>query len=192
MLFDRSPAVPEAGRIAVSKGCPVSRSETEQANADGIPLGPEASRADPSWMLGVKLVRLGLKWRRLMDEELQSLGLTDATWRPLFHLGRLGDGLRQVDLADAMAIQGPSLVRLLDNLERDGLIERREDQQDRRAKIIVMTPAGRPIYEQAMAVAHRLSQRVLADVATLEVGRIHGALDTLATALDHLEDEAHG
>lgn len=178
--------------MVCSKGCPVSRSEAEQANADSFPPEAEAARADPSWMLGVKLVRMGLKWRRLMDEELQSLGLTDATWRPLFHLGRLGDGQRQVDLADAMAIQGPSLVRLLDNLERDGLIERREDQQDRRAKIIVMTPAGRPIYEQAMAVAHRLSQRVLADVPALQVRQIHGALDTLAAALDHLEDEAHG
>ena len=59
-----------------------------------------------------------------MDEELSGYGLTDATWRPLFHLGRLGDGIRQTELAEALGIQGPSLVRLLDNLERDGLISR--------------------------------------------------------------------
>lgn len=157
-----------------------------------LPPAPAPTAFEQPLMLGVKLVRLGLKWRRLLDEELQSLGLTDATWRPLFHLGRLGDGLRQVALADAMAIQGSSLVRLLDNLERDGLIERREDPLDRRAKIIVMTPAGRPIYEQAVAVADRLARRLLADCTPEQVDIINAGLETLADTLDRVGSESHG
>ncbi len=70
-------------------------------------------------------------------------GLTDATWRPLAYVGKLGDGVRQKELATALSIEGPTLVRLLDNLERRGLIERREDETDRRARGIYLTRAGR-------------------------------------------------
>ena len=48
-----------------------------------------------------------------VDAELQAFGLTDATWRPLAYVGRLGGGVRQKELAIALAIEGPSLVRLL-------------------------------------------------------------------------------
>ena len=56
---------------------------------------------------------------------------------------RLGDGVRQKELATALSIEGPSLVRLLDNLERRGFIERREDETDRRARgIYLRAPAA--------------------------------------------------
>ena len=73
------------------------------------------------------------------------IGLTEATWRPLVYVRRLGDGVRQKELATALSIEGPSLVRLLDNLERRGLIERREDETDRRARGIHLTRAGREL-----------------------------------------------
>jgi len=68
-----------------------------------------------------------------MDAELSSYGLTEATWRPLRLCRRLGAGVRQKELAAALGIEGPSLVRAADNLERRGLIERREHETDRPA-----------------------------------------------------------
>ncbi len=134
----------------------------------------------PNWHIGVQLVQLGRRWRRVLDEELSGYGLTDATWRPLFHLGRLGDGIRQTELAEALGIQGPSLVRLLDNLERDGLILRREDRGDRRAKSLTMTEAGRRVYQQVQAVTEQVADRLLAgadrqDLAAVE--RLFARLD---------------
>ncbi|UPG70899.1 hypothetical protein MVG78_09605 [Roseomonas gilardii subsp. gilardii] len=49
---------------------------------------------------------------------MRRLGLSDGTWRPLLYLGRMGGGIRQTDLAGALGIEGASLVRLLDALER--------------------------------------------------------------------------
>jgi MarR family transcriptional regulator for hemolysin len=48
--------------------------------------------------------------------------MTEATWRPLVYVARLGAGVRQKELAIALGIEGPSLVRLLDGLERRRLI----------------------------------------------------------------------
>src|SRR3546814_1064441 len=83
--------------------------------------------------------------RQAVDTELRAYGLTEATWRPLAYVGRLGDGVRQKDLATALGIEGPSLVRLLDTLERRGLVERREDDADRRARGIHLTTARREL-----------------------------------------------
>jgi MarR family transcriptional regulator, transcriptional regulator for hemolysin len=141
--------------------------------------------ADPvaKWQIGVQLVQLGRGWRRALDEELVGYGLTDATWRPLFHLGRLGDGIRQTALAEALGIQGPSLVRLLDNLERDGLIVRREDQGDRRAKILAMTADGRRIYQQVQAVTERVAERLLAGTDEQDIDAVLRLFNRLNTAL---------
>src|SRR3977135_3550364 len=81
---------------------------------------------------GFNVARLARRLRQAGDARLQGFGVPQATGRPLAYVGRLGGGVRQKELATALGIEGPSLVRLLDNLERRGLIERREDESDRR------------------------------------------------------------
>src|SRR5258708_29346283 len=89
---------------------------------------------------GFRLARITRRLRQAVDGELHAFGLTEATWRPLAYLGRLGEGIRQKELAQALGIEGPSLVRLLDGLERRGLIERRENEGHRRPPGILFTP----------------------------------------------------
>lgn len=138
----------------------------------------------PNWQIGVQLAQLGRRWRRVLDEELSGYGLTDATWRPLFHLGRLGDGIRQTELAEALGIQGPSLVRLLDNLERDGLIVRREDRGDRRAKSLLMTDTGRRAYEKVQAVTEQVADRLLAGADAEDLAAVARLFAHLDAALE--------
>jgi MarR family transcriptional regulator for hemolysin len=142
------------------------------------------AKPQPNWQIGVQLVQLGRRWRRVLDAELSGYGLTDATWRPLFHLGRLGDGIRQTELAEALGIQGPSLVRLLDNLERDGLIVRREDRGDRRAKSLVMTDTGRRAYEKVRAVTEQVADRLLAGAAAEDLAAVARLFAHLDAALE--------
>jgi len=120
-----------------------------------------AARAD----FGFRLFLVGRLWRREVDEALGRYGLSDATWQPLLHLFRLGDGIRQRDLAETLGIEGPSLVRLLDSLEGQGLIERREDEADRRAKTIHLTGDGRTLVEGIHGVAAEIRERLLAGVS---------------------------
>lgn len=137
---------------------------------------------------GARLNRIGQGIRRAIDEELRTLGLTDATWRPLFHLGRLGDGLRQKELAEALLIEGPSLVPLLDNLEANGYVERLEDPTDRRCKIIRMTAAGERIYKQTADIASKISARLMRNVSDDELALCHDVFDRLDVALDALRN----
>jgi MarR family transcriptional regulator, transcriptional regulator for hemolysin len=134
-----------------------------------------------------RMNRIGQTMRRAVNVELRALGLTEATWRPLFHLGQLGDGLRQKDLAESLVIEGPSLVPLLDNLEANGFVVRTEDASDRRCKIIRMTPAGDRIYKQTADIVVRVSARLLRVISEEELAFCFEIFDRLEAALDGLK-----
>lgn len=101
-----------------------------------------ASPPSPRDRFGFLFVTLARRWRRAIDHELAAVGLTDATWTPLIHLSETGDGISQTELAARVGLDASSLVRLLDLLAGRGFIERQVDPNDRRARRIVLTPAG--------------------------------------------------
>lgn len=107
------------------------------------------------------LALLTRRWRQLLDNEFNSVGLTDATWRPLLHLHMLGDGVRQKNLAASVGIEGASLVRLLDTLVAKGLIKRSEDATDRRAKLLCLTPGGQVVVTRIRETVCPLENEIL-------------------------------
>jgi MarR family transcriptional regulator for hemolysin len=127
-----------------------------------------------------RMFRLGQNWRREIDVGMRRFGLTEATWRPLLHLGRYGDGVRQTDLAVALDIEAPSLVRLLDALENAGLVERCEDKDDRRSKTLKLTKAGRRTYHTIVAEYQTINELLLEQVST-------GDIETCTRLLDLVE-----
>src|SRR3954469_8258107 len=115
---------------------------------------------------------------------MRLIGLTEATWRPLIYLRSLGEGVRQKELATAMSIEGPSLVRLLDSLERRGFIERREDESDRRARGIFLTRAGRELAVRAARIGNGLQGRLLAGVPEADLEICERVLESLERELE--------
>lgn len=151
-----------------------------------MPAGLPPEIAD----FGFRVSRISRRIRQAVDAELGAFGLTEATWRPLAYVGRLGAGVRQKELATALGIEGPSLVRLLDNLERRGLIERREDENDRRARGIYLTPAGRELAIRVAKIGAELQRRLLADLPLAELATCHRIFDSVEQKLDERLDTA--
>lgn len=106
------------------------------------------------------LARVFRRWRKLLDERLKDLGVTQARWTTMVYLHRSGEGLTQRDLASRMAIENPTLVRLLDNLESQGLVERRACEEDRRARRLFLTAKGNDfmgvLYERSEDLRNQL------------------------------------
>jgi MarR family transcriptional regulator, transcriptional regulator for hemolysin len=107
------------------------------------------------------VARAARQWRRAVDRRLQPFGLTEATWLPLIYLARAPVPMRQKDLAAALILDGSSVVRLLDALEASELVERREEDGDRRARIIVPTRRGLSIVEQVEAISREVRNATL-------------------------------
>lgn len=91
------------------------------------------------------LVVAARKWRRTSHGVLAAFNVSEACATPLLTASRLGEAVRQVTLADHVGIEGPSLVRLLDQLCAAGLMRRDEDPEDRRAKTVALTEEGRAV-----------------------------------------------
>lgn len=131
--------------------------------------------------IGFQLSRLPRLWRAIIDERLAPLGLTQTRWVTLYHLWRLGDGQPQCDLARAIGVEAPSLVRTLDQLSRQGLVERRPCDQDRRTKRVFLTPAAAPLLQRIDAVVREARDEMLAGLNEQDV-------TTLAELLSRIED----
>src|SRR4051812_37862702 len=139
---------------------------------------------------GFLVARIARRMRQAVDAEMRLIGLTEATWRPLMYVRSLGDGVRQKELATAMSVEGPSLVRLLDNLERRGFIERREDETDRRARGIYLTTSGRELAVRAARIGHGFQARLLAGVPLAELETCERVLETLELEMEEPQQAA--
>lgn len=115
------------------------------------------------------IARAGRQWRKAVDRRLQPFGLTEATWLPLIHLARAPMPMRQKDLAASLVLDGSSVVRLLDALETAGLIERREETADRRAKTIAVTGRGLSIIDQVEAASREVRNATLVGLSAEDI-----------------------
>src|ERR1043166_1436505 len=115
---------------------------------------------------------VGRLLRTYADQKARRFGQTRAQWAVLLRLERR-EGLKQSDLAEDLDIQPITLTRLVDRLCDNGLIERRPDPNDRRAKRLYLTPAARPLIEQIGRQAEDIMAAALAglDQATVEMMR---------------------
>lgn len=117
-------------------------------------MSPTVSHAQAE--LGLMVARLARVWRRKADQALAAHGLSEATAHPLLILSRGGrKNVRQGVLADEMGLEGPSVVRLIDLLAAERLVERREDPTDRRAKVLHLTALGQAKAEEVKRVMRR-------------------------------------
>lgn len=122
--------------------------------------------------------------RFAMDDRFRPMGITDATWRTLYFL-RQDDGVSQKHLAKTMAIEGPSLVRLLDSLASKGLIERRSDPNDRRINNIYLTEKAGGLLVELDQVSQQVRSELLADIPQQELKTCIRVLTQVLEAPEH-------
>jgi MarR family transcriptional regulator, transcriptional regulator for hemolysin len=128
------------------------------------------------------------QWRRAVDLRLQTYGLTEATWLPLLRLAQASAPMRQKDLAAALSLDSSSVFRILKGLEEAGLIERREDTEDRRAKAIEISRQGYSLVRQVETVSEDVQRDVLAGLAQDDIAVVRQVLEAICDALARLNN----
>ena len=119
------------------------------------------------------------RYHRAFNDELVPYGITFRQSQVLGWLALEGD-LSQTELAGKMMIEPPTLVRILDRMQRDGLITRRNCPSDRRRKLIRATAKSKPVWRKIVGCAKRIRARATEGMtdrqqATLKklLGRVH-------------------
>ncbi len=142
---------------------------------------------NPRARFGVRFAMLARRWRRALDAHLVASGLSDATWVPLMHLHELGDGVTQKQLAARVGLDGSSLVRLLDILSRQGLLERRTDATDARARLVFLTQAGRARVAEIRKALVEAEAEMLQDISDAELAAMLGHFSLIEERLEVLQ-----
>ncbi len=137
-----------------------------------------------------QLVETSRLLRTYVEQRARQHGTTRAQWGVMSRLRRQ-EGLNQAALAEQMDLQPISLARLLDRLQNQNLVERREDPSDRRAYRLFLTPEGRALVDELDPVRSEIAQDVLGEA---EEDAILSALGTLAMIREQIrtrsEDKA--
>ena len=127
--------------------------------------------------IGFLLADVTRLMRRAFTSELEGTQLTLAQAKTLLRLRRC-EGARQVELAEYLEIRPITLTRLVDQLQAEGLVERRADPQDRRAFQLYLTEAAQPVVEQIVAAVTRLQIRALEGVTPDAVAGFSAVLES--------------
>jgi DNA-binding MarR family transcriptional regulator len=116
--------------------------------------------------------------RTYVDQRAREHGMTRAQWGALARLQR-HEGMTQAAMAEALEIQPISLVRLVDRLCEQGLIERRAHPSDRRANCLYLTEKGHARLAQMLPLAREISGHVLASFSDSDVAELLAKLLSL-------------
>jgi DNA-binding MarR family transcriptional regulator len=132
------------------------------------------------------LNRAGARIAAAFSEEVRPLGATLQMWRVLAAL-REGDGRRMGDLSETTSIEVSTLTRLVDNMEKKGLVARRRDAADARVVALHVTPAGRRLTQRITPIAERYENVALAGFTAAEADILKAALRRLYRNMAVLE-----
>lgn len=136
-----------------------------------VKLPKSSARTRRALSTFTKFMRAYNSLRQRLEPVLADLGVTPTQFGVLEALLHLGP-LNQRDLGEKLLTSKGNLSVVIDNLERDGLVERRAPEHDRRERLIHLTPAGerfvREIFpKQAEAIARELGRLTAAELKQL-------------------------
>jgi MarR family transcriptional regulator for hemolysin len=134
---------------------------------------------------------VGRLLRTYADQQARQFGMTRAQWAVMARL-EYAEGLKQSELAELLDLQPITLTRLVDRLCANGLIERRADPADRRAKRLYLTEQARPLMNRLADLGENMMATVLEgfDAAKLEqmTANLSGVRDNLRAATSRKPD----
>jgi len=126
-------------------------------------------RTGQEFQFTMYLVLASRRWRARVADQLRAIGQTTARWEALFTVAYADGEITQNRMARRLAIEGPTLVRMLHKLEAEGLVKRIASTGHRGAKRIVMTDAGRKLILQIDDITRGLREDLLRGLTDAEI-----------------------
>jgi MarR family transcriptional regulator for hemolysin len=123
-------------------------------------------------------------WRLALDKRLKHLGIGQSGWMTIAMVAKSAEPMSQRALADLVGVEGPSMVSMLDRLERGGFVTRAPSAHDRRVKLVQLTEAGRKVYDEVKSVAESFRATLLAGLDPQAVAAAALLLETVRTRIE--------
>jgi MarR family transcriptional regulator for hemolysin len=136
------------------------------------------SREEIEFRFSRLLILAARRWSTFIDEAIrQKTGQPRARWQTLAALAFSDGPIATIELAERMAVQWPSLIRNLDGLEAEGLVERRVNPADKRSRLVTITDKGLTVFREVKAVLDPTRAALLEGFSDEELGAAERLLD---------------
>jgi DNA-binding MarR family transcriptional regulator len=129
-----------------------------------------------------QLIQVMKEHRQRAEEALSQLGLHVSQELVLFVLWR-EEGLSQSELAARLRVELPTLTKMVQRIERAGLLMRQADTQDTRVSRVYLTEKGRALYVPALTIWHDLETRTLHGMTEIEQALLRRLLQQMVSNL---------
>ena len=128
--------------------------------------------------VGTVLAQVARLMRRAFDERAREIGVTRPQWLVLSVLQR-HEGIKQGGLAEILEVEPITAGRMIGRMQEAGLVERREDSTDRRARRLYLTDRGREIIERLQPLAVETSDEALKGVSAQDKKQLSRILEMM-------------
>lgn len=115
-------------------------------------------------------------WRQAIDRRLKDLGVGQSGWMAIATIAKSDEALSQIELANRLGVEGPSVVSLVDRLVKAGHVVRLPSATDRRVKHVVLTEAGQALFAKVKVAADAYRRELLGGIDT---ARLQAATELL-------------
>lgn len=132
--------------------------------------------------IGFQLLQIHKAHRQLAEEDLNKLGVHTGQEMILLQLW-IEEGISQSQLAACMEVEPPTATKMLQRMERAGLIERRPDPKDARVSLVYLTERGRTLEQPVLDVWRQLEARTISGLSLTEQTLLRRLLLQVATNL---------
>lgn len=144
---------------------------------------PANCRLDQEFRTSRLLVLASRSWTNRVDKILRlETGQSRARWQVLFTIAFAEQPSTMTEICHRARVQWPTTMRVVQDMERDGLIEREDNPMDKRSKLLRLTPAGERVIAKIQPTLDRERTALLADLTDRELQLCETMLRTIFEA----------
>jgi len=135
---------------------------------------------------GFLLKEVSRRYVNRFEVRASEISLNLAQAKALVRLEK-NEGVSQARLAELAEVDAMAMVRILDRMEAEGLLERRADPDDRRARCLYLTAKARPILSEIWRLSEEIRAEIFAGVSKAEREQFMSVLERVYANISQLE-----
>ncbi|TIX50668.1 MarR family winged helix-turn-helix transcriptional regulator [Alteraurantiacibacter aquimixticola] len=138
----------------------------------------------PDISLMIKMVLAVRSFRGLLDERLRKIGQSVSRMETLGAIMNMPDPKSQSDIAKRLRVEGATVTRMVDILSREGLVKRKPNPDDKRVKLLSITPEGEKALREIFTIYDQTRTSFLGNLSDEDMAEMHRLIDAMMATLE--------
>lgn len=125
-----------------------------------------------------------LAWRQAIDRRMKDDGLSMSSWMAVATLARQNEPMNQKELAQVLGLEDATVVPIIERLVKQQLVERFQPAEDRRKRLLLVTPKGIELFKKLSVESDKLRDELLVNISRDELAVTQRVLQKLLKATE--------